>query len=149
MQAILRDLLLPSTSLPSVTIAIRCCQFDCTLRFEEMPRTAEKLWNDYILQVHTCYHYATANVKLSLLHYFCFQEKSSIILTSEVIADIRKGLTLGDHLLLPDELGFNASRMSFLLFPHGQMRPLQHIRLVYLHEFIVSKLPRWRAGGRG
>ena len=68
-----------------------------------------------------------------------------------MITDIQKGLTLGDHLLLPDELGFNASRMSFLLFPHGQMRPLQHIRLVYLHEFIVSvvsKLPRWRAGGQ-
>ena len=79
---------------------------------------------------------------------FLFQEKSSIILTSEVITDIQKGLTLGDHLLLPDELGFNASRMSFLLFPHGQMRPLQHIWLVYLHEFIVSKLPRWRVGGR-
>ena len=40
-----------STSLPSVTIAIRCCQFDNTSVFE-MPRTAEKLWNDYILQVH-------------------------------------------------------------------------------------------------
>ena len=62
-----------STSLPSVTIAIRCCQFGNSLKFEEMSRTAEKLWNDYILQVHTCYHYATANVKLSLLHYFCFR----------------------------------------------------------------------------
>lgn len=81
-----------------------------------------------------------------LIALFLFQEKSSIILTSDVITDIQKGLTLGDHLLLPDELGFNASRMSFLLFPHGQMRPLQHIRLVYLYEFIVSvvsKLPRW------
>jgi len=41
------------TSLPSVTIAIRCCQFENSLMFEEMSRTAEKLWNDYILQVHT------------------------------------------------------------------------------------------------
>ena len=56
--------LLPS--LPSVTIAIRCCQFDEALLFEIMPRKAKKLWNDYILQVHTWY-YVTANVDLFLL----------------------------------------------------------------------------------
>ena len=43
--------LLPS--LPSVTIAIRCCHFDDTLMLEDMLRKAKKLWNDYVLQVHT------------------------------------------------------------------------------------------------
>ena len=69
---------------------------------------------------------------------FLFQDKSSIVLTSEVITDIQKGLTLGGCLFLPDELEFNASRMSFLLFPRGQIRPLQHIRLVYLHDFCIQ-----------
>lgn len=75
-----------------------------------------------------------------MLTFFCFelfllQEKSSIVLTSEVITDIQKGLTLGDHLLLSDEFRFNESRMSFLLFPHGQIRPLQHIWLVYMNLY--------------
>ena len=102
-----------------------------------MERTAEKLWNDYILQVYTQYNYITAESNFFCFVLFLFQEKSSIVLTSEAITDIQKGLTFGGYLLLPDELQFTASRMSFLLFPRGQMRPLQHIRLVYL---IVSKL---------
>ena len=85
----------------------------------------------------------------SCFELFLFQDTSSIVLTSEVITDIKKGLTLGDYLLLPDELRFTASRMSFLLFPPGQMRPLQHIRLVYLHEFIVSVVSKLRKGREG
>ena len=36
---------------PTVTIAIRCQQFDTTLMFDTMPVAAQKLWNDYILNV--------------------------------------------------------------------------------------------------
>ena len=126
-----------SKSLPSVTIAIRCCQFDDTLLFDEMPSRAEKLWNKYILQVYTWYHYVTAHVKVFCFELFLFQDKSSIVLTSEAITDIQKGLTLGGCLLLPEEVRFSESRMSILLFPHGQMRPLQHIRLVNLYKSLL------------
>ena len=64
-----------------------------------------------------------------------------------MITDIKKGLTLGDYLLLPDELRFTASRMSLLLFPHGQMRPLQHIRLVCLHELYFLWYPSYLGEG--
>jgi len=55
----------------TVSIAIRCMQFDCTLRLDAMPKEAEKLWTDYILNVCT---YAWLLIcaypqnKLSLLH---------------------------------------------------------------------------------
>ena len=63
--------------------------------------------------------------------YFIFQKRSSIILTEEAIAEMEKGLKLGEILELPNDVQFTASRMSSLLFPHDQMRPLQHIWLVY------------------
>jgi len=46
----------------------------------------------------------------------------------EAILDIQKGLRLGESLMLPVENKFNTSRMSDLLFPSDQIRPLQHIR---------------------
>jgi len=53
----------------TVSIAIRCMQFDSTLRFDAMPKEADKLWTDYILNVCT---YALLLIilqyMLSLLH---------------------------------------------------------------------------------
>jgi len=87
-----------------ISIAIRCMQFDSTLRFDAMPKEADKLWTNYILN-----------------------DNSSITLTKEATSEIRRGLKLGDLLLLPVENQLNASRLSYLLFPWDKLRPLQHV----------------------
>ena len=83
-------------------------------------------------------HILSLSVTTNVKFYFMFQERSSITLTEGVILEIQKGLRLGELLSLPNELQFTASRMSSLLFPRDQMRPLLHIWLVYWHKVVVS-----------
>ena len=92
-------------------------------------------------------HILSSSVTTNVKFYFMFQERSSITLTEEVIVEIQKGLKLGELLPLPNELQFAASRMSSLLFPRDQMRPLLHIWLVYWHKVVVSIFQKYATSG--